>query len=145
MNESKYLEGGGEEFTEYLFSRDPPEKNSIQLTFDPPKDIPLCLHIFQELLMIFTDGMKYLFSDQDSVSITTLRLEHIILLNRYLHSIGFEVTIETFTVHDYLDNMIYPNFFMEPELINETTDFSELYYETFLESYIYRASFKRVV
>ena len=145
MNDTRHVDGGGEEFTEFLFSREPPEKNSIQLTFDPPINIPLCLHIFQELLMIFTDGMKYLFSYQESFSITSLRSEDIILLNRYLHSIGFEVVIETFTIYDYLDNMIYPNYFMEPELICETTNFSELYYETFLDNYIYRSSFKRVV
>jgi len=76
--DTEYIEGSGDEFLIFLFSSEPREKNSVKLELDPPKDgIKLGLHIFQELLMVFTMGLKYLYADKETLNISTISLEDI--------------------------------------------------------------------
>ena len=49
--------------------------------------IKIGLMIFQELLMIFTAGIKYHFSEDEKVDITKLTQENIKLMNEYFASI----------------------------------------------------------
>ena len=63
--DTEYIEGNGDDFLKYIFSSEPREKNSVKLELDPPdQGVKLGLHIFQELLMVFTMGLKYLYSDR---------------------------------------------------------------------------------
>ena len=87
-----------------LFWLENNKKNSIQLQLDDPT-IKIALHIFQELLMIFTDGMKYLYGNEGGVNITTLTEENMKEIDRYFESMGFNVFTESFTIADYLSNM----------------------------------------
>ena len=139
---TQYLNGDADDFTIFLFSEKPKEKNSIKLELNPStEELHIGLHIFQELLMIFTSGLKYLFSEEDKVDITKLEHEDIVLMNRYFESIGFQVIVDVFTIVDYLDNMKLPNYFINQELIEENTPFDGFYYETSLAGKIYRVSF----
>ena len=71
--DTKYLNGDGDDFTIFLFSEKPKEKNSIKLELKQgDKYIKIGLMIFQELLMIFTAGIKYHFSKDEKVDITKL-------------------------------------------------------------------------
>ena len=140
--DTKYIHGDADEFTIFLFSEKPKEKHSIKLELDnSKKDIHIGLHIFQELLMIFTSGMKYLFSKDEKLDITMLTKDDIILMNKYFESIGFIVQVDTFTISDYLSNMKLPNYFLKQELIKENTSLDAFYYETALEGIIYRVTF----
>ena len=49
---TEYIDGDADEFTIFLFSEPPKEKNSIKLELNPKETIHIGLHIFQELLMI---------------------------------------------------------------------------------------------
>jgi len=139
---TEYLHGDPDDFTIFLFSEKPKEKHAIKLELNPSKEkIHIGLHIFQELLMIFTSGLKYLFSEEDKVDITKLEQEDIVLMNLYFESIGFQVLVEVFTIVDYLDNMKLPNYFINHELIEENTPLDGFYYETSLVGKIYRVSF----
>ena len=138
---TEYIDGDADEFTIFLFSERPKEKNSIKLELSPLTDIHIGLHIFQELLMIFTSGMKYLFSEKDKLDVTKLSKEDIHLMNLYFESMGFQVKVEVFTIVDYLDNMKLPNYFLKQELIKENTPLDGFYYETSLNDSIYRVSF----
>tara|TARA_B100000519_G_scaffold66838_1_gene56757 strand:+ start:2151 stop:2603 length:453 start_codon:yes stop_codon:yes gene_type:complete len=139
---TEYIDGDADEFTIFLFSETPKEKNSIKLELSPSKkEIHIGLHIFQELLMIFTSGMKYLFSEKDKLDVTKLSKEDIHLMNLYFESMGFQVKVEVFTIVDYLDNMKLPNYFLKQELIKENTPLDGFYYETSLNDSIYRVSF----
>jgi hypothetical protein len=132
----------GDEFTIFLFSDQPKERNSIKLELNPSKEkIHIGLHIFQELLMIFTAGMKYLFSIDEKLDITKLKKEDIQLMNQYFESIGFTITVDIFTISDYLSNMKIPNYFLKQELIEENTMLNEFYYETYINEKIYRVFF----
>ena len=134
---TKYIDGDADEFTIFLFSEKPKEKHSIKLELDSSKkDIHIGLHIFQELLMIFTAGMKYLFSKDEILDITMLTKEDIVLMNQYFESIGFTVQVDTFTISDYLSIMKLPNYFLKQELIEDNTPLDAFYYETALEGTI---------
>ena len=140
--DTEYIDGDADEFTIFLFSESPKEPNSIKLELSPAKkDIHIGLHIFQELLMIFTAGMKYLFSNEDKLDVTKLTKDDIELINRYFKSMGFQINVEMFTIVDYLDNMKVPNYFLKQELIQENTPLDSFYYETSLDGHIYRVSF----
>lgn len=136
----EYKSGTGEEFKHFLFSKPPQRKHSIKLELDNPH-IKIGLHIFQELLMIFTDGMKYLFGNGTHVNITNLTNENIVMINQYFESMGFRVCIEDFTIHTYLDHMKLPNYFTNQELIKDTTPLKDIYYETYVGDLIYRIYF----
>jgi len=140
--DTKYLNGDGDEFTIFLFSEPPKEKNSIKLELNPgDKNIKIGLMIFQELLMVFTAGIKYHFSEDEKVDITKLTEENIKLMNEYFASIGYKIIIETFTIEEYLSNMKLPNYFKDQKLIKDDTLLKDIYYETSIDMKIYRISF----
>ena len=140
--DTEYIDGDADEFTIFLFSEPPKEKNSIKLELNPSKEkIHIGLHIFQELLMIFTAGMKYLFSEEEKLDVTKLDEKDIKLMNEYFESMGFQVNVDVFTISEYLDNMKLPNYFLKKELITENTMLDEFYYETSLDGKIYRIYF----
>ena len=140
--DTKYIDGDADEFTIFLFSEPPKEQNSIKLELNPSeKEIHIGLHIFQELLMIFTAGMKYLFSKEDKLDITKLEQNDIVLMNKYFESMGFQVNVTIFTIKEYLDNMKLPNYCLNQELIKEDTPLDAFYYETSLNDKIYRVYF----
>ena len=142
--DTEYIDGDADDFTIYLFSNEPQEKNSIKLELSKPReDIKIGLHIFQELLMIFTSGMKYLYANgKDTVNINELSMDDIKNIKKYLASIGFKAIIETFTIHKYLENMKLPNYFLNQELIEDNTMLKDIYYEITTEEFmIYRISF----
>ena len=140
--DTKYVDGDGDDFTIFLFSEKPKEKNSIKLELNSDdKDIKIGLMIFQELLMIFTAGIKYLFSKDEKVDITSLNEDDILLMNEYFASIGHIIIIEKFTIEEYLSNIKLPNYFKDQHLIKDDTMLRDIYYETVINSNIYRISF----
>ena len=140
--DTQYINGDADDFTIFLFSEKPKDKNTIKLELTPSENpIHIGLHIFQELLMIFTSGMKYLFSEEDKLDITQLDVHDIQLINKYFESMGFQVNVEIFTIIEYLDNMKIPNYFLNHELIDDNTMLDDFYYETSLNGKIYRVYF----
>ena len=70
---TEYKSGDGDDFTIFLFSEKPKQANSIKLELDnKDPNVKIGLTIFQELLMIFTAGMKYLFSEEEKIDVTKL-------------------------------------------------------------------------
>lgn len=140
--DTEYIEGNGDDFLKYIFSSEPREKNSVKLELDPPDEgVKLGLHIFQELLMVFTMGLKYLYSEGDDLNISTISPQDIDKINKHFQSFGFSVLVEKFTIQDYLSNMKIPNLFKDKELIKEDTLLRDIYYETFVDEFIYRITF----
>ena len=140
--DTEYIEGNGDDFLKYIFSSEPREKNSVKLELDPPdQGVKLGLHIFQELLMVFTMGLKYLYSEGDALNISTISSEDVDKINKHFQSFGFSVLVEKFTIQDYLSNMKLPNFFKNKDLIKDDTLLRDIYYETFTNDNIYRITF----
>ena len=148
MNKPIEIDGDGDDFTIFLFSHPVKEPNTIKLELaQPEKEVHIGLHIFQELLQIFVDGLKYFFSDKNDegkVDINSLSEENIDLMKRYFLSIGFELILDVFTPDDYVSK---PDIFKDHSLIKENTMLDEYFYE--ISTYdsddsekIYRVSFK---
>ena len=63
--------------------------------------------------MIFTLGIKYLFSEgKDNVDISKLSFEDFELMNRYFKSMGFEIFLKKYNISEYLENIKLPSFLM---------------------------------
>ena len=147
MNKPIEIDGDGDDFTVFLFSHPVKEPNTIKLELAPPeRGVHIGLHIFQELLQIFVDGLKYFFSDKNNnkVDINSLNEENIDLMKRYFLSIGFQLILDVFTPENYVTK---PDIFDDKSLIKENTMLYEYFYEiTTYDSNdsekIYRVSFK---
>ena len=148
MNKPIEKEGDGDDFTIFLFSHKPFEKNSIKLELDEPEEGKhIGLHIFEQLLQIFVDGLKYLYGDgsvQGKVDISKLTEKNIETMKQYFLSIGFHVILDTYDQTNYIAK---PDIFMFHNLIKEDTMLNEFYYEILTEDenkvkIIYRISFK---
>ena len=129
MNKPIEKQGDGDDFTIFLFSHGVNEPNSIKLELGPPENgVQIGLHIFQELLQIFVDGLKYLFgqhsdkqhSDKNcdnigKVDINSLSVDDIDLMKRYFLSIGFKLILDVFDRKDYISR---PDIFNDKSLSN---------------------------
>lgn len=150
MNKPIEIDGDGDDFTIFLFSHPVKEPNTIKLELAPPeKGVHIGLHIFQELLQIFVDGLKYFYGQQSGkddgkVDINSLTIDNIDLMKRYFLSIGFQLILNVFTPENYVSK---PDIFNDKSLIKENTMLDEYFYEiTTYDSNdlekIYRVSFK---
>jgi len=130
MNKPIEKEGDADDFTIFLFSHKPNEPNSIKLELDEPgKNKHIGLHIFQQLLQIYVDGLKYLYGDgsnEGKVNINDLTEENIELMKKYFISIGFHVILDVYTRENYISK---PDIFSDHSLIKKNTMLDEFFYE----------------
>ena len=138
-----YEEGSHQQFIQYLYSSEPREKGEIQLEstyIEPGKNIGL--HTFEQLLMIFVDGLKYFYGDiNGKVTISELNKKDIEKVNKYFISMNYKVNLEVFpTMNEY--KFKHPNYFKNQEHIKTETKLEDFYYEIFGEgNCAYRISF----
>lgn len=141
---TEYKDGDHNSFIEYVFTKEPKEKNSIKLELDSPdKNNNINKHIFEQLLQIFTDGMKYLYSDNDNkVDIASLEIDSILKMKEYFESFGVELI---FNMYDQTNYVLKPYIYNSPELYNKSKSVNDFYYEIPLEKnnqiLVYRISF----
>jgi len=146
MNKPIEKEGDGDDFTIFLFSHKPNKPNSIKLELDEPiNNKHIGLHIFQQLLQIFVDGLKYLYGDgsnEGKVDINDLTEENINLMKQYFLSIGFHLILDIFEPTNYISK---PDIFMNHNLIKIDTMLDEFFYQvTNDKEKTYRIYFKFV-
>ena len=137
-----YEEGSHQQFIQYLYSSEPRDKGVIQLEstyIEPGKNIGL--HTFEQLLMIFVDGLKYFYGENEKVNINKLKEEDIEKVNKYFISMNYRVNLEVFpTMNEY--KFKHPNYFKNQEHIKTETKLEDFYYEIFGEgNCAYRISF----
>tara|TARA_B100000035_G_scaffold315135_2_gene334052 strand:+ start:788 stop:1225 length:438 start_codon:yes stop_codon:yes gene_type:complete len=141
---TEYKEGPHDEFIKYLYSSEPHPKGTI--TLESPLDDPnknINLHIFEQLLMIFVDGLKFFYANEDGkVNISELTKDNINKMNLYFESMNYKINLEYFeTINDY--KFKFPNFFKNQEHIKDNTKLEDFYYEVFNENNcVYRISFQ---
>jgi hypothetical protein len=142
--DTEYKSGDHNSFIKYVFTKDPKPKNTIKLELDPPNPgNNINKHIFEQLLQIFTDGMKYLYSNDDGkVDISQLEINSILKMKEYFLSFGVELIFNMYKQHDYV---LKPYIYNTPELYNKSKSVNEFYYEISLEKegrvLVYRISF----
>ena len=147
--EPEYKEGQHEEFIQYLFSDSPKEKGEISLELPLPEGSEKCknigLHIFEQLLMIFVDGLKYFYGKDNKVDINKLVKEDFEKVNEYFISMNYSVDLKVFeTMNEY--QFKFPNYFKNQEHIRPETKLEDFYYEIFNnDNKAFRISFKKLV
>ena len=132
--EPEYKEGQHEEFIQYLYSDSPKEKGEISLELPLPEGSEKCknigLHIFEQLLMIFVDGLKYFYGKDNKVDINKLTKEDFEKVNEYFISMNYSVDLKVFeTMNEY--QFKFPNYFKNQEHIRPETKLEDFYYEIF--------------
>ena len=141
---TEYKSGDHNSFIEYVFTKDPKPKMTIKLELEPPNPgNNINKHIFEQLLQIFTDGMKHLYGGDDGkVDIVTLEIDSIIKMKEYFDSFGVELIFNMYNQSDYV---FKPYIYDKPELYNKSKKVSDFYYEIPLKKekdlLIYRISF----
>jgi len=141
--DTEYKSGDHDSFIKFVFDGEPKSEKTIKLELDPPGENNLNKHIFEQLLQIFTDGMKYLYSNDDGkVDISQLEIESILKMKVYFLSFGVELIFNMYNQHDYV---LKPYIYNSPELYNKSKSVNEFYYEIPLEKdnniLVYRISF----
>ena len=144
-DKSVFKEGKHNDFIQYLFSNDPQPENSIQLELpidDSNKNINL--HIFEQLLMIYVDGLKFFYGVNGKITLNTLTHEQITKVNQYFISFSYQVHVDVFeSMNDY--QFKFPNYFKNQEHIKNNTQLSDFFYEIFDQNNkAYRISFSRL-
>jgi len=143
--DTEYKSGDHNSFIEYVFTKDAKPKNTIKLELEPPNSSNnLNKHIYEQLLQIFTDGMKHLYSDEDGkVDIATLEINSIIKMKDYFSSFGVELIFNMYNQKNYV---LKPYIYDKPELYNKSKKVSDFYYEIPVELekeiFIYRIGFE---
>ena len=141
---TSYKEGSHEEFILYLYSSEPKEKGEIKLEsshIESGKN--LGLHIFEQLLMIFVDGLKYFYSNENNkVDISQLDMRNIEKINKYFISMNYFVNLDIYpTKYDY--KYVFPDYFKNHKYIKSETKLEDFFYEIFdKDNCVYRISFK---
>ena len=142
MSKTEYIEGDHNDFIRYLFSDSPKEKGTITLELpllEPNKNIGL--HVFEQLLMIFVDGLKYFYGENDKVDINRLTKEDIQKVNEYFLSMDYAVKLEYFpSMNEY--QFKFPDYFKNQDRITNETKLEDFFYEIFnKENTAFRISF----
>ena len=145
-SDTEYKEGDHQDFINYLFSDSPREKGEVKLELplnEPGKN--LGLHEFEQLLMIFVDGLKYFYGEKDKVDINKLTKEDIEKVNEYFLSMNYEVQLDIFpTMNEYIFK--HPNYFKDKNHITNLTELKDYYYEVYgKDNCVFRISFKKLV
>ena len=131
---TEYKEGNHDEFIQYLFTNEPKPQGAIQLEsplLEPGKNEGL--HIFEQLLMIFVDGLKFFYKDESGkINLSELTEEHILKVKEYFISMNYDVKVEVFpTMNEY--QFKFPNYFNNQEHIKPETVLKDFFYEVFNE------------
>jgi len=144
-NNTEYKEGDHDDFIVYLFSDSPKEKGTVKLELPLiEKDKNLGLHEFEQLLMIFVDGLKYFYGENNKVDIHKLTKEDIQKVNEYFISMNYEVQLDVFlTMNEYVFK--HPNYFKNQQYITNDTALKDYYYEVYgKDNCAFRISFMKL-
>ena len=146
-DDTQFKEGDHNDFINYLFSDSPKDVGEVKLELpiegvEPNKN--LGLHEFEQLLMIFVDGLKYFYGENDKVDINKLTESDIQKVNEYFLSMNYKVNLEVFpTMNDYIFK--HPNYFKDQKHIKSDTELQDFYYEIFGENNkAFRISFDKI-
>ena len=145
MDNTEYKEGNHADFINYLFSDSPKEKGTVKLEL--PLNTPgknLGLHEFEQLLLIFVDGLKYFYGENGKVDINKLNITDLKKVNEYFLSMNYEVSLDIFpTMNEYIFK--HPNYFKDKKHITNDTKLKDYYYEVYgKDNCVFRISFKKI-
>jgi len=145
---TEYVEDGvSVNFTKFVFGKEPKEKNSIKLELQPASQgVNFNLHVFQQLLQIFSDGFKFLYGSGGQVDTNELTEDNLKKVKKYFNSFGFKCIVNVYSQNNFVKK---PDVFRNQLLINDNTILNDFYYQIHSETKsgiptIYRVSFKKL-
>ena len=144
-NDTEFKEGNHDDFINYLYSNSPKDVGEVKLELplnEPGKN--LGLHEFEQLLMIFVDGLKYFYGENGKVDINKLNTDDIQKVNSYFLSMNYEVSLDIFpTMNEYIFK--HPNYFKDHKHITKDTELKDYYYEVYgKDNCVFRISFQKL-
>ena len=145
-SDTEFKEGEHDDFINYLFSDSPKERGEVKLELPlNERDKNLGLHEFEQLLMIFVDGLKYFYGINGKIDIHKLTKEDIQKVNEYFLSMNYEVQLDIFpTMNEYIFK--HPNYFKDQQHITNDIILKDYYYEVYgKDNCVFRISFQKLV
>ena len=133
-----------ENFIEYIFSKPPENKGVIKLECGlPDEGKPFPKHMFEQLLEIFVEGLKYLWGKENKVNIGDLTIENIGLMKQYFESFNVDLQFNMFLEENYI---FKPFIYGNPVLEEKYKKISDYFYQVDVnkdnQKWIYRVSFE---
>ena len=139
-----YKDDKEESFIEYVFSNKPQEKGVIKLECGlPDEGKPFNKHMYEQLLQIFVEGLKFLWGKENKVNLKDLTIENISLMKEYFLSFNVDLQFCMFLEKDYI---FKPYIYGNPVLEQKYTKISDYFYQVLIEKdnqmWYYRISFE---
>ena len=139
-----YKDDKEESFIEYVFSNKPQEKGVIKLECGlPDEGKPFNKHMYEQLLQIFVEGLKFLWGKENKVNLKDLTIENISLMKEYFLSFNIDLQFNMFLEKDYI---FKPYIYGNPVLEQKYTKISDYFYQVLIEKdnqmWYYRISFE---
>ena len=139
-----YKDDKEESFIEYVFSNKPQEKGVIKLECGlPDEGKPFNKHMYEQLLQIFVEGLKFLWGKENKVNLKDLTIENISLMKEYFLSFNVDLQFCMFLEKDYI---FKPYIYGNPVLEQKYTKISDYFYQVLIEKdnqkLYYRVSFE---
>ena len=143
-SETQYKDDKEENFIEYVFSKSPQDKGVIKLECGLPQEgKPFPKHMYEQLLQIFVEGLKFLWGKEDKVNIGDLTLENIGLMQQYFKSFNIDLQFNMFLEENYI---FKPYIYGNPVLEGKYKKISDYFYQVNVNKdnlkWIYRVSFE---
>ena len=141
-----YKDDSEESFIEYVFSNKPQEKGVIKLECGlPEEDKPFNKHMYEQLLQIFVEGLKFLWGNEDKVNLKDLTIENISLMQEYFLSFNVDLQFNMFLESEY---KFKPYIYGNPVLEKKYTKISDYFYQVIVnkddKNWYYRISFELI-
>ena len=139
-----YKDDKEESFIEYVFSNKPQEKGVIKLECGlPDEGKPFNKHMYEQLLQIFVEGLKFLWGKENKVNLKDLTIENISLMKEYFLSFNVDLQFSMFLEKNYI---FKPYIYGNPVLEQKYTKISDYFYQVLIEKdnqmWYYRISFE---
>ena len=143
-SETQYKDDNEENFIEYVFSKSPENKGVIKLACGfPDEGKPFPKHMFEQLLEIFVEGLKFLWGKENKVNIGDLTLENIGLMKQYFESFNVDLQFNMFLEENYI---FKPYIYGNPILEEKYKKISDYFYQVDVnkdnQKWIYRVNFE---
>ena len=141
-----YKDDSEESFIEYVFSNKPQEKGVIKLECGLPEEgKPFNKHMYEQLLQIFVEALKFLWGKEGKVNLKDLTIENISLMQEYFLSFNVDLQFNMFLEEDY---KFKPYIYGNPVLEKKYTKISDYFYQVIVnkdnKNWYYRISFELI-
>ena len=140
MNHIGEKELGLEELVDTLFNNPPKDPKSFGISFVNKDSNTDLKEVFENLLILFTEGMKILYGNNGTVNLDILTENDINNFNKYMNSIGLKLLVDIRVLEEGI-NQDYSKFKYTNINITSRTKLNELKLPFLTQRRVYIISF----